>query len=292
MHHFMAEIPSDIDEETDIHRAVSDDGTEIAGRVHGEGPPLVLVPGAMGDGEFVWDPLLPLLTNRFTCYTMSVRSRGLSGHSPDLSTDRRIQDVVAFVESVGEPVGLLGWSQGGQLVLGAAERTDAVSALVAYEPAVLESTSEEEFAQLIDAVTHVGELAAEDRPIDAARSFFEWVATEEELDEMDETMFAAFSEGGAANVQVFLQEVDGLNEEDGPSPTGAAELATIAAPVLLLHGERSDPWFINGIHHVAEHVTDSHVREIDGTGHMGPIHTPEAVADEVTRFLAATPEAP
>lgn len=288
----MNELPPDTDKETGIHRAVSDDGTEIAGRVHGEGPPLILVPGAMGDGEFVWDPLLPLLTDRFTCYTMSVRSRGLSGHSTDLSTDRRIQDVVAFVESVGEPAGLLGWSQGGQLVLGAAERTDAVSALVAYEPAVLEATSEEEFAHLTDAVTRLGELAAADRPVDAARSFFEWVSTEEELDEMDEAMLVAFSEGGAANVQVFLQEVEGLDEEAGTSPTDAAELAKIAAPVLLLHGARSDPWFINGIHHVAEHVTDSQVREIDGTGHMGPILTPEAVADEVTRFLAATPEAP
>lgn len=275
------------DKETEIHRAFSDDGTEIAGRVHGEGPPLVLVPGAMGDGEFVWDPLLPLLTDQFTCYTMSVRSRGLSGHSTDLSTDRRIQDVVAFVESIGEPVGLLGWSQGGQLVLGAAERTDAVSALVAYEPAVLEATSEEEFARLIDAVTRLGELAAKDRPVDAARSFFEWIATE---DEMDEAMITDFIEGCASNVQLFLQEVEGLDEEAGTSPTGAAELAKIAVPVLLLHGDRSDPWFINGIHHVAEHVTDSQVREIDGTGHMGPIHTPEAVADEVTQFLAATPK--
>lgn len=288
----MDEIPPDTDEKTRIHRAVSDDGTEIAGRVHGEGPPLVLVPGAMGDGEFVWDPLLPSLTDRFTCYTMSVRSRGLSGHDTDLSTERRIQDVVAFVESVGEPVGLLGWSQGGQLVLGAAERTDAVSGLVSYEPAVLETTSEEEFAQLIDAVTRVGELAADDRPVDAARSFFEWVSTEEEMDEMDEAMLADFIEGCAANVQVLLQEVEGLNEEDGTSPTEAAELAKIAAPVLLLCGDRSNPWFINGVHHVAEHVTDSQVREIDGTGHMGPIHNPEAVADEVTRFLAATPEAP
>lgn len=203
----MDEIPPETDEETRIHRADSDDGTEIAGRVHGEGPPLVLVPGAMGDGEFVWDPLLPSLTERFTCYTMSVRSRGLSGHSTDLSTDRRIQDVVAFVDSVGEPVGLLGWSQGGQLVLGAAEHTDAV--------------------------TRLGELAAEGRPVDGARSFFEWVSTEEEMDEMDEAMMADFIEGCAVNVQ------------------------------LLLHGDRSDPWFINGVHHVAEHATDSQVREIE-----------------------------
>ncbi len=32
-----------------IHRAMSRDGTEIAGRVYGQGPPLVLVHGAMDD---------------------------------------------------------------------------------------------------------------------------------------------------------------------------------------------------------------------------------------------------
>ncbi|AGB39808.1 alpha/beta fold hydrolase [Natronococcus occultus] len=284
--------PTQSNPDEEIHRAVSDDGTEIAGRVHGEGPPLVLVHGAMGDGEFVWDQLLPFLTDRFTCYTMSMRSRGLSGHSADLSTERRIQDVTAFVENVGEPVGLLGWSQGGQLALGAAERTDAVSALAAYEPAVVEAINEEEFAQFTDTITRVSELVAEDRPADAARTFIEWVSTEDEMDEMDDAMIADFVEGCAANVHLFLQEVEELNKEEKTSPTEASELAKIAAPVLLLQGGQSDPWFIDGNHHVAEHVTDSQVSKIDGTGHTGPIHTPEAVADEVRQFFTAAPEPP
>lgn len=284
--------PTKTNEEPEIHRATSADGTEIAGRVHGKGHPLVLVPGAMGDGEYVWKELLPFLTDRFSCYTMSVRSRGLSGENSDLSTERRIQDVVAFVESIGEPVGLMGWSQGGQLVLGAAEHTDAVSALISYEPAVLEATTKEEFEQLIGAVTRLAELAAEDRPIDGAQSFFEWVGTDEEIEEMDDAIMAAFIEGAATNIQVFLQEVEGLEEETGNSPTEASELAKIEAPVLLLHGEISDPWFSNGIDYVAEHVPDSHVHELAGTGHLGPIHSPEAVADEITRFIVPTPETP
>ena len=55
---------SEHDERGRIHRAVSDDGTEIAGRVHGQGPPLVLVPGVMMDGETIGEPLLPLLTEQ------------------------------------------------------------------------------------------------------------------------------------------------------------------------------------------------------------------------------------
>src|SRR6266508_3654173 len=68
-----------------IHRAVSADGTEIAGRVQGLGPPLILVHGAYGDGEIAWKALLPYLTDRYTCYLPSTRGRGLSSDNPDHS---------------------------------------------------------------------------------------------------------------------------------------------------------------------------------------------------------------
>jgi hypothetical protein len=42
-----------------IHRAVSADGTEIAGRVHGQGPSLVLFHGAPHDGDLAWEALVP-----------------------------------------------------------------------------------------------------------------------------------------------------------------------------------------------------------------------------------------
>ncbi len=243
----------------------------------------------MGDGEFVWDPLLPFLTDRFTCYAMSVRSRGLSDHGTDVSTERRIQDVTAFVESIGEPAGLLGWSQGGRMALGAAARTDAVSALVTYEPAVLDVMSEDEFGRLTERVTRMSELIAEDRPVDAVRTFLEWVATE---DEMAAAEGEDFLDGCAPNVPVFLQEVRELGEGDGTNPTDPSTLAEISAPLLLLHGTRSipDPWFSDGVNYIEEHAATTQVREIDGTGHMGPVHEPEAVADEIVRFFTTTME--
>jgi pimeloyl-ACP methyl ester carboxylesterase len=71
-----------------IHRAASADGTEIAGRVQGHGPPLVLVHGVMGDGDIAWESLLHHLTDRFTCYLPSTRGRGLSADNPDHSPPR------------------------------------------------------------------------------------------------------------------------------------------------------------------------------------------------------------
>ena len=62
-----------------IHVAVSNDGTKIAGRVQGQGAPIVLVHGGLGDGEVSWFFMLPFLVEHFTCYLMSTRGRGLSG---------------------------------------------------------------------------------------------------------------------------------------------------------------------------------------------------------------------
>lgn len=53
------------------HYVTTDDGVTIGGTVHGQGPPLVLLQGVMGDGELDWQALLGYLTDRFTCYLPS-----------------------------------------------------------------------------------------------------------------------------------------------------------------------------------------------------------------------------
>jgi pimeloyl-ACP methyl ester carboxylesterase len=78
-----------------IHDVTTTDGVTIGGAVHGQGPPLVLSPGGIGDGDLDWHAVLPHLLGRFTCYLPSLRGRGLSGHHPDLRTSRLVDDLVA-----------------------------------------------------------------------------------------------------------------------------------------------------------------------------------------------------
>jgi pimeloyl-ACP methyl ester carboxylesterase len=269
--------------ETPTHRAVSEDGTEIIGRVHGQGPPLVLVPGAMGDGETLWEPLLPHLCERFTCFTPSTRNRGLSGRSDDLSPDRLIEDVTAFADSIGEDVGLMGWSQGGMLSLGAAERTDAITAVATFEPAVLPVIDDQTMVDVVTAVERQAELAEEGRMVDAARTFLEAVCI---ADELTEAADSGLLERLAPNIPTHLQEMQHLGGADGPGPTDPSELSKVAVPAALLQGTRSIPWFVDGVRHVADHVADADVREVDGAGHLGPYLEPDGVAAELTPFFA------
>ncbi|MEX2279068.1 MAG: alpha/beta hydrolase, partial [Acidimicrobiia bacterium] len=92
------------------HYVTTTDGVTIGGTVHGEGPPLVFLQGSIGDGDLDWQAVVGHMTSRFTCHLPSMRGRGLSSDHPDLSFGRVVEDFLAYVDSIGEPTGLVGWS--------------------------------------------------------------------------------------------------------------------------------------------------------------------------------------
>jgi pimeloyl-ACP methyl ester carboxylesterase len=273
-----------------IHRARSDDGTEIAGRVQGEGPPLVLVHGAFADGDLEWEGLLPRLSEQFTCYTMSTRGRGLSADHADHSPERVVEDVRAFVDSIGEPVALAGVSGGGMHALGAAARSNSVSALAVYEPVVFEAMEEGDHASFRNAVVETCAAVAGGRPAEPALTFLGFIANAEEREALSGApdMLEEVGRYGPIDLLEFQHHVAGY---PSPSPTAPETLARIAAPVLILHGSRSArTWFGRGARHVAEHVAGSHKREIEGAGHLAVALGVEAVADAFVDFLAEAPQ--
>lgn len=273
-----------------IHTAVSADGTEIAGRVQGQGPPLVLVHGAIGDGGIAWPALLPHLTDRFTCYLPSTRGRGLSGDNPDHPPVRLEEDVTAFVDSIGEPVCLVGWSGGGAWVLGAAARSAAVTAVAAYEPAVPSVMREDDIARVRATVEQMATAAADGRLVDAVRSFARWICTGDEIAALEQTdFFPRWAGAVPAMLQLFQQDATYA----GPRSTDPEQLRQVAAPVLLLLGQQTElrTFFTDVAQHIARHVPDPHVRELPGAGHFAPLLAPESIAQELISFFAPVRQA-
>ena len=267
-----------------IHQAASADGTEIAGRVQGEGPPLVLVHGGIGDGEVAWDALLPHLTDRFTCYLPSTRGRGLSGDHPDHSPPRLQEDLTAFVDSIGEPVDLVGWSGSGAWVLGAAADSDSVAAVAIYEPGVMGVGGEDDIARLGVAMQHVGAASADGRNLDAVHAFLPGICTDNEIAALKETPFYEQWTGG---IPALLQFIEQDMSYEGPRSTDPEGLAQVAAPVLLLRGEHTllATFFAEVERYLAQHVVDAHVREVPGVGHFAPLLEPGPVAKELISFF-------
>ena len=95
----------------------------------------MLVHGTSADHNR-WAQVVPELEQRFTVFAVDRRGRGGSGDAADYALEREFEDVTAVVDSVGEPVTLVGHSYGGICSLEAVLRTNAVRRLVLYEPPI------------------------------------------------------------------------------------------------------------------------------------------------------------
>ncbi len=264
-----------------VQVAISADGTEIVGRVRGQGQPLVLVHGGWGDGEVAYEALVPHLADRFTCYTPSTRGRGLSGDSPDHAVHHLVEDVVAFIDTIGEPVCLVGWS-GIEPPLGAAAQSGAVAAVALFEGYVPTVAEPDDLAALGAALDRTGAAAADGRLADAARAFAPYVITDAELGALDESFFERWGRSIPAMFQYFQQNMSA----EGPKAYDADQLARISVPVLALWGtETTHRAFVSkSAQHLARHAA-GHVRELAGVGHFAPLVAPELLAKELASFF-------
>ena len=190
-----------------IHRAFSRDGTQIVAHVQGDGQPLVLVSGS-GDGQN--HPfLLPELSEHFTCYSLSLRSQGLSDANPDHAPERLVQDIVAVVDSVGSAVA----------------QTEAVHAVALYEPHVIELYGPEDVARADGALERMQAATSQGDPAEAAKVFFEEITLPNPRD------LAALSESGAFDSIAPIMPVI-VSEIPNTHRLNLTILDTRSAPVL------------------------------------------------------------
>ena len=258
------------------------DGVTIGATVHGEGPPLVFLQGAVGDGDIDWDRLVGHLTGRFTCHLPSMRGRGLSGDHPDLSPARQADDILTYLDSIGEPTGLVGWTGGANLALTVAAQSDAVHAVAPFEPVILSVMDKQVQAALGDALARTGELAAEGRLTAAVRALLGWPLCDEEIAVAEDAGYVEAAGRYVLNLLNLLQQV----MEHGDPAADPAVLGAISAPVMVLLGSDTKPYFTASARHVADHVPNARVHEIHGVGHAAPLTHPEALAKALTEFFA------
>ena len=104
------------------------DGTAIAYERRGAGPPLVLVHGTGRDRSH-WAPSLPGFARDARVYALDRRGRGGSGDADRYAIAREVEDILAVIDAIGEPVHLLGHSYGAIVALEAALRSERLRSL-------------------------------------------------------------------------------------------------------------------------------------------------------------------
>ena len=263
------------------HYVTTTDGVTIGATVHGQGRPLVFLQGSIGDGDIDWQAVVGHLTSRFTCHLPSMRGRGLSGDHPDLSFGRLVDDFLAYVDSIGEPTGLVGWSAPFALV--AAAQSDAVDAVAYFESSMLSLMDEREQAAVGDILARTSELAAEGRVADAARAFAGFPFNDEEIAVLED---AGYLEAAGRYVPGLLNHLQQVMEQGDPIADPAV-LGAISVPVLVLHGSDTKRLFAASARAVTDGVPNARMQEIPGAGHAAPLTHPEAIAEALTEFFAA-----
>lgn len=254
----------------------SRDGTPIAYRCCGQGPPLLLVHGAGGDASR-WETVLPLLEPHATVYAMDRRGRGASGDAPAYTLDDEAADVAAVVDAVaattGEPVDVLGHSYGATCALEAALLTTGMRRLVLYESGVGVATPPgiaDRLAGLLDrglreevVTTLLRELAGmPPAQVELAMSLPSWP-------------------GRVAAAHTVVRE---LRAHDSYR-LDSARFASLRVPTLLLAGSESLPDEAASTAMLAAALPGARVVTMAGQGHVAMLTGPDLFATEVLAFL-------
>ena len=267
--------------EATLTRAVSRDGTEIGWWTSGEGPPLVLVHGAVAD-HTRWRPLLPYLEPHATVHAMDRRGRGASGDAPGYDLAREFEDVAAVVDAVaatsGSAVDLYGHSFGGLCAFGGAALTANLGRLVLYEgwppadPAARELPPD--VGQRLDALLAEGDHDA------VVETMFREVVRMPEADLAALRAQPAWTARVAA-APALVRELRAISRV----AFDPALAARITVPALLLTGSDSRDPFAADTRTVAAALPDARVVVLEGQQHVADILDPEAFAGHLVGFL-------
>src|SRR6266851_7887571 len=140
-----------------VRKVLSKDGTAIAFDRIGNGPPVILVDGALcyrGLGQS--GQLAKVLAQHFTVFTYDRRGRGGSGDTAPYAVEHEIEDIAALLSEAGSAAFLWGISSGAVLALEAANRLSGIKKLALYEaPFIVDdsrSTTERDWAKIAEAV--------------------------------------------------------------------------------------------------------------------------------------------
>jgi pimeloyl-ACP methyl ester carboxylesterase len=267
--------------EATVTRVVSRDGTRIGWWTSGQGPPLVIVHGAVAD-HARWRPLLPYLEPHATVHALDRRGHGASGDGPAYHPVREFEDVAAVVDAVAEASGsavdVYGHSFGGLCAFGAATLTANVRRLVLYEgwprvdPAVRAIPLD--VGKRLEAL-----LAAGNREAVVETMFREVVR----MPEAELTSLRAQPAWPArvAAAHTIVRELRAIPEV----PFDPGQAARITVPTLLLTGSDSRDPFAADVGAVAAALPDARVVVLEGQHHVADILAPELFAGHLIAFL-------
>ena len=263
----------------------SKDGTAIAYDQAGNGPPLVLVDGALNSRAFGLNgPLAAVLADRFTVITYDRRGRGSSGDTPPYAVQREIEDLAAIIDAPGGQACVYGISSGDGLALEAACAVHAkVAKLALYEPPFVVDNSRPPVPA--DAVQQVTGLLARGRRGAAVKLFLREDAQVPAMGVALMPLMPAWGKLKAlAHTLPYDLTIMAGGQQGRPLPPG--RWAALTAPTLVMAGGKSPAWLQNAAQALAHALPGASHRTLPGQTH---IVKAKPLAPVLADFFTRTP---
>jgi pimeloyl-ACP methyl ester carboxylesterase len=255
----------------------SADGTRIAFWKTGSGPPLVLVHGTTADHTTTWRFVLSELEKRFTVCAMDRRGRGGSGDAPGYELKVEAEDVAAIINSIGEPVHLIGHSYGALCAIEASLLTENIHRMILYEGVPLNGTNlyRHGVVGLLENLLEDGNV--EGMLIAMFREIVEMLPDEIEMMRSQHDAWEVRLRNAPSLPRELRTEVNYLFE-----PYRFSDMHT---PTLLLVGGDSPPRELENAKGVAAALPNARVSILPGQQHVAMYAAPEMFTNEIVQFL-------
>ena len=262
-----------------MEEAISKDGTTIAFDRSGDGPPIILVGGALADRSAAAQ-LSAQLAPHLTVIAYDRRGRGDSGDTAPYAVEREVEDIEALIVEAGGHAFVLGHSSGAVLALESARMfPDRVGKLAVYEPPFIVDDSRALLPT--DYVSHLEGLVSNGRRGDAVEFFLTTAVgvPAEVVAGMRQEPFWSSMESVAHTLAY-----DGtiMGDTMAGSPTPLRRWASVAIPTLVMDGGASPGWQRHSVRALADVLPDARHQTLEGQDH-GPAS--EVLAPVLVEFL-------
>ncbi len=243
----------------------SADGTRIAYQSQGQGPPVIIVDGAMCHRRFGPNaPLAALLAPQFTVYTYDRRGRGESSDADAHSVELEVEDLAAILDAAGGRAMLYGISSGAALALEAASSGLAVERMALYEPPFIVDDTRTPLPD--DFQRRLTSLIASGRRGAAVSMFMRFVEVPALVVAL--MRFLPPWRKLKAIAHTLPYDIAIVQENQRGRPLAAGRWAGLAAPTIVMDGGKSPVWMRNGARALAEALPTAVYRTLEGQTHM------------------------
>jgi pimeloyl-ACP methyl ester carboxylesterase len=267
--------------ELDMTKSVtSRDGTSIAYDELGEGPPLILVGGALNTRSFGPNgSLAPLLAERFTVINYDRRGKGASGDTPPWTVEREFEDLDALIEAVGGSAHVYGISSGAALALEAASRGLSIEKLALYEAPFIVDDSRPPHAD--DYLPRLQRLVASGRRSEALRLFMREGVDVPVLFVVLMRVMPVWSKLKAV-AHTLPYDAAIVSDYENGHPLPADRWDSVTSPTLAMAGGKSPDWMRNAMRELADVLPNAKHHTLEGQTHVVKA---EVLAPVLTEFF-------